>query len=511
MNRRVPFHGRILMLGCGSVARCTLPLVLKHIRIPCERITVLDMVDCRPVLESYLAQGVRFVQEQISEERMVEQLSAHVGPGDMIIDLAWNISCLDLLRFCHARDVLYINTSVELWDPYVGASERPPQERTLYVRHLEIRRLVESWSQRGATAVLEHGANPGLVSHFTRRALEDISTAILARNPDDPRRAAMERLRDERAYNQLAHLLGVKVIHISERDTQIAEKPRRRNEFVNTWSVEGLYEEGTSPAELGWGTHEEFLPHDGCTHSGGPENQICLRRYGIDTFVHSRVPSAEIVGMVIRHGEAFTISDALTVRDPGGQVAYRPTVHYAYLPCPDAVRSLNDMRRQKYVMPRSWRIMDDEIISGVDELGVLLMGHDFKSWWTGTILDIERARDLVPGQNATTLQVAASVVGAALWMIRHPRAGVLVPDQLPHEEILEIARPYLGDVVSRDIDWVPPAARSEISAGRLTASDPRAWQFDRFLTTQRQPTSVGRTGAVAGTLQAAAVAEAEIG
>ena len=339
---------------------------------------------------------------------------------------------------------------------------------------------------------MEHGANPGLVSHFTKQALIDIADALLEKNPNDPRRAQLEKYRHERQFQHLAHLLGVKVIHVSERDTQISDTPKRRNEFVNTWSVEGFYEEGTSPAEMGWGTHEQTLPADACTHvgRGGPENQICLRRFGIDTFVHSRVPSSDILGMVVRHGEAFTISDALTVRDDEGLAIYRPTVHYAYQPCPDAQRSLNELRRRNYKMPRGERIMRDEIVSGVDELGVLLMGHDFRSWWTGTILDINRARKLVPGQNATTLQVAASVVSAVQWMIRHPRAGVLVPDQLPHEEILAVADPYLGEVVSRELDWLPPASRKAVASGKLADTDPAVWQFGKFLTATQKPLAV---------------------
>jgi homospermidine synthase len=123
--------------------------------------------------------------------------------------------------------------------------------------------------------------------------------------------------------------------------------------------------------------------------------------------------------------------------------------------------------------------MGNDIIHGYDELGVLLMGHDYRSWWTGTILDIEEARRLVPGQNATTLQVAASVLGAVHWMLRNPRRGVLLPDALPHEEILAVARPYLGKVVSIPIDWTPCGTdgadlESEPSGDEL-------WQFSNFL------------------------------
>jgi homospermidine synthase len=480
-----PFAGRILVVGCGSVSQCTLPLLLRHLDVPPERITVLDFVDCRKLLAPYIAQGAHFVRERITPENYERVLSLQVGPGDLIVDLAWNIDCATLLDFCRRHNVLYVNTSVEVWNPYAGIDSSAPPQRTLYARHMALRKMVAGWQDGPRpTAVLDHGANPGLVSHFTKQALVDIACRIIAENPDDPRRGALEEALSSRRFNRLAQTTGVKVIHISERDTQISNKRRKGSEFVNTWSVEGFYEEGIAPAEMGWGTHERKLPHDAWQHTGGPRNQICLERFGMNTFVRSRVPSSEIVGMVIRHGEAFSISEFLTVKGARGKALYRPTVHYAYLPCEYAVASLDELREQDYVMHEKWRIMRDEIVCGYDELGVLLMGHDFQSWWCGTILDIDEARRLVPGQNATTLQVAASVVAAVEWMIKNPRRGVLLPDQLPHDEVLEVARPYLGKVLSIPIDWAPvdwtPAATADepsIAGGKPDD----IWQFSNFL------------------------------
>ena len=63
--------------------------------------------------------------------------------------------------------------------------------------------------------------------------------------------------------------LGVKVIHIAERDTQVSPKAKEVNEFVNTWSVDGFVSEGCQPAELGWGTHERNFPRDAKRHEFG--------------------------------------------------------------------------------------------------------------------------------------------------------------------------------------------------------------------------------------------------
>jgi homospermidine synthase len=257
----------------------------------------------------------------------------------------------------------------------------------------------------------------------------------------------------EREFSHLAHELGVKVIHCSERDTQVTDRPKEINEFVNTWSVEGFREEGTTTAELGWGTHEKEDHH--------------------------------IIGMVVRHGEAFTIAEKLTVwRD--GKAAYRPTVHYAYCPCDCAIASLHELRGRDYeLQPRS-RIMTDEITHGADILGALIMGHPYQSWWCGSDLDIDEARRLEPHQNATTMQVAISVVAACLWMFENPRRGMCVPDDLPHEYVLEISKPYLGKFLSLSSDWSPLNHRSNAFSGfnrlQLDRSDP--WQFKNFLITE---------------------------
>ena len=187
--------------------------------------------------------------------------------------------------------------------------------------------------------------------------------------------------------------------------------------------------------------------------------------------------------MVVRHGEAFTISDHLTVWDDDGTAVYRPTVHYAYLPTDAALASLHELKMTGLELQTRQRIMDDDIVSGIDELGVLLLGHDLGGWWVGSQLSIEETRTLVPGQNATTLQVAASVLGAVVWMIRNPDRGVLVPDQLDHREVLAVAGPYLGPCPSVRSDWTPLANRVDVfdGYGRQRPADEDVWQFETFL------------------------------
>ena len=481
----IPFENKILFMGYGSVAQCTLPIFLKHVRADLTNITVMDFEDRSEALKSWTEQGVRFVRDQVTPENLGTLLGQYLSAGDLLVDLAWNIDCCELLQWCHDHGVLYINTSVEVWDPYVDAGSKHPTEKTLYWRHMNIRRMTAKWDRPGVTAVVEHGANPGLISHWTKQGLIDIGERLL-----DEKRvegADAEEIRhciDARVFNRLAQKLGVKVIHCSERDTQITDQPKQVNEFVNTWSIEGFREEGTTTAEMGWGTHEKQLPALAFEHPEGPRNQICLARMGINTWVRSFVPGHEIHGMVVRHGEAFTISDHLTVWE-GDQAVYRPTVHYAYCPCDAAIVSLQEMRGYDYRLQPRLRIMGDEITSGADILGSLLMGHAYNAWWTGSDLSIDQSRRLVPHQNATTMQVAISVVAATMWMIENPERGVCVPDDLPHDYVLPIANPYLGRCISAPFDWTPLAHRAEFFDGYDQSDLDRedVWQFKNFLVT----------------------------
>ena len=367
----LPFSNRILFVGFGGVARCALPILLRHINVDPKRITIMDFDPDYAILKPWTDQGVTFVNNKVTEDNMGTLLGEYLSAGDLLIDLAWNIDCGEIVQWCHDRGVLYINTSVELWDPYAGAENKHPTERTLYWRHMKLRKMAAGWSEPGPTAVLEHGANPGLISHFTKQALLDIAERALAEKKFSGAQAEkVAHHAKALEFNHLSHELGVKVIHCSERDTQITNRPKEVDEFLNTWSVEGFREEGTTTAEMGWGTHEKELPAYAFEHPDGPKSQICLARMGMNTHVVSWVPpNHHIIGMVVRHGEAFTITEKLTVWKDGKAV-YRPTVHYAYCPSDAAIASLHELRGRDYNLQSRVRIMtDEEITSGADILG----------------------------------------------------------------------------------------------------------------------------------------------
>jgi homospermidine synthase len=481
MIEKKRFSGKVLFLGYGAVAQCTLPLFLDHIEVPWENITVIDMKDYSRRI-SKTKTGIRFRRRTVTRSNLDAILTQFVGDNGLLVDLAWNIGAQEIIGWCHRHNTLYANTSVEAWDPY---AETKVLDKTLYHRQMGLRKMIAHWPSDSPTAIVDHGANPGLISSFAKQGLSDIADKLLSNG--ELKEELKEKVAHYRSVGDFAHLayaLGVKVIHCSERDTQITRRPRRVGEFVNTWSIAGFHEEGTAPTELGWGTHELKLPPNAFQHPEGPKNQIALAQMGINTWHRSFVPDVgEVEGMIIRHGEAFGLSDFLTVRDQSGEPIYRPTVHYVYMPCHEALSSLAELRARGYEIQEFQRIMTRELTSGEDFVGAFIMGHKYNAWWTGSILDIKEARESVPSSNATTLQVAAGMIAALMWAIDNPRKGLCLPEALPHDYVLDVARKYLGELRSEPYDWTPLQNRKvffpENPSCDIDKKDP--WQFECFL------------------------------
>ena len=289
---------RLLVFGCGSVSQCTLPLLIEYylLKQQFQSITILDVLDRRARIEKYLSAypQISYVQELITPENYEDILSRFLSSGDILLDLAYNLETRCLLQWCHDHQVRFVNTSVELWEPFEEKNLHDPRLLTLYHRQMQLNEMQNqvNWNKNGPTAILDHGCNPGLVSHFVKRGLTDMAQYVLNqanRHLPIEERQQIEKAFANRDHARLAYLLGIKTIHISERDTQICTDPKKVNEFVNTWSIDGLAEEGVAPAEMGWGTHEKDIPKGTHFHDpkqGGPCNQVCLTTKGMNTWVN---------------------------------------------------------------------------------------------------------------------------------------------------------------------------------------------------------------------------------
>ncbi len=470
-----PVHARIdgpiVMIGFGSIGKGTLPLIERHIAFDRKKFVVIAPQDAdRQLLDD---REIRFLHVAITKENYREVLTPLLtaGPGrGMIVNLSVDTSSVDLIEFAKDLGAFYLDTVVEPWPGLYTDRNLSISARSNYA----LREGVLALRRRrpgGVTAVSCCGANPGMVSWFVKQALLDVADEI-GLKVDEPKTRA--------DWARLMQRAGVKGIHIAERDTQRARSPKPRGMFVNTWSVEGFCAEGLQPSELGWGTHEKNMPANGSRHDFGCDAAIYLTQPGAGTRVRSWTPTAQAQhAFMITHNESISIADYFTLRE-GDKVVYRPTCHYAYHPCDDAVLSLHEMAGAGWQAQPEWKILDErDIVDGVDELGVLLYGHARNAYWYGSQLSIEETRQLAPYQNATGLQVTSAVLAGIVWMLENPERGIVEADEMDFRRCLEIQRPYLGPVIGRFTAWTPLDHRGGLFPETLDRDDP--WQFSNVL------------------------------
>jgi len=470
-----PIHGKItgpiVMIGFGSIGRGTLPLIERHFTFDKSRLVVIDPSDADRALVD--ERGYAFVHQAVTKDNYRELLTPFVTNGDgqaFIVNLSVDTGSLDLMKYARELGALYIDTVVEPWLGFYFDDKATTADRSNYALR-ETVRAEKAAHPGGPTAVSCCGANPGMVSWFVKAALLNIAKDTGAK-VDEPT--------TREGWAKLMQSLGVKGVHIAERDTQRSKTPKPMNVFVNTWSVEGFVSEGLQPAELGWGTAETWMPENARTHDEGCKAAIYLLQPGANTRVRTWCPTPGAqYGFLVTHNEAISIADYYTV-GAADAPDYRPTCHYAYHPAGDAVLSLHEMfgaAGQK--QPQNHILDEHEIVDGVDELGVLLYGHAKNAYWYGSQLSIEETRVLAPYQNATGLQVSSAVLAGMVWALENPQAGIVEADEMDHRRCLEVQTPYLGPVVGHYTDWTPLDGRPGLFPEDLDASAP--WSFRNVL------------------------------
>jgi homospermidine synthase len=145
------------------------------------------------------------------------------------------------MELCPEIGAPYIDTVAEPWAGFYFDQSAGPEARTNYA----LREIILDARRRnpgGTTAVSCCGANPGMVSWLVKQALLNV-----ARDTGVEHEAPKSR----EDWACLMQRVGVKGIHIAERDTQRATSEKPMGVVVNTWSVEGFVSEGLQPAELG--------------------------------------------------------------------------------------------------------------------------------------------------------------------------------------------------------------------------------------------------------------------
>lgn len=476
--------GNVVMIGMGSIGRAALPLIERHFKFDPKKLSVFDPSSLN--FDTFKDKPYTASTVGITAENMEKVLDGVVKPGTFVVNLSCDVSSADVMRYCRSRDAMYIDTVTEPWKDGYDNHDAPTATRSNYAMREEIQEMKRQWSaEAGPTAVICCGANPGMVSWFVKDALLDIARDTGVDVAEVPTK------RED--WGRLMQKLGVKGIHVAERDTQQVLQRYPPDVFVNTWSCDGFLAEGfNQPAELGWGTHEKWMPSLGRHHEDGCKAAIYLEQPGAVTPVRSWCPSnGPQRAFLVTHNEAISISDYYTVLGKNGTKAtpeYRPTCHYAYRMCDEAISGCERVVSSG-IRPTKRVVVPESNIApgGYDELGVLVYGHKKNAYWLGSKLTIEQAKALAPWQNPTATQVASAVLAGMAYGLKRPKEGIIEADEMHHKECLDVQKQYLGEIISTYTDWTP--LRNNFiedmykpfrdDATKKDLSDP--WQFKNVL------------------------------
>ncbi len=458
-NKKITFAGPIVLIGFGSIGSAMLPLLRKHIDHTYHSpITIIcpDRTNIK-VANTYSAQ---FIEKGITSTNYRQILSTLIGPEKprgIVIQVANEVSSKSLLEYCALNNAHYIDTVVEPWPGLYTNLDLPKAERSNYFLREDLKSLKEGL-RGGPTSISCCGANPGMVSWLVKRALLNLAND-LGHNTKIPQ--------SKTEWALLMRDLGVKGVQIAERDSQRPKVAKKPNEFINTWSVSGFIAEGLQPAELGWGTHEKQLPHDGHMHEHGSKAAIYLDRAGMNVKVRTWTPThKEHSAYLITHNESISIAEYYTIANDQNEVVYRPTCYYAYHPTDSTVTSIEEMLSSTDKFAQAHRLLTiDDTIDGADELGVLLYGHQRGAYWYGSTLSVSETRKIAPHQNPTGLQVSSAILAGLFYMVDNPNCGLLETDEIDHDYCLSIQAPYLGCLKGYYSDW------KNVGAGGIE------WQF----------------------------------
>lgn len=440
MTHKLQFDEKCVLLGFGSIGNAGIEVMFQHIDLDRGKFFVVSEAFDRA--DKHQDHGVTFVDSRITEQNLATELDALFDnePG-LLVNASVNICSKALIDYCQSRSILYVDTSFEIWANLVGTDNMINNGGRFSDIQEAKKRFVG-----GATAITCHGANPGIVSHFAKRLVSIIAGREFGFGATKPK--------TQQEWANLAQKLGITSLVITEMDSQRPRNLPPEKMALNTWSIHGFLEEASEKICVPFGTHEPIrdavAPYVYDAH-GVQYLEMPTRSAYYHSLGYS--PTFGVFsGMVIPHVEAFTIANYFSVRSEDGTALYQPTSYFCYRPCPAALQTVSNAAGNNWQPDGPVRVMLEEIEDGIDSLGVMAFRNNTSEIvWYGSEVSNEMANAFTTC-NATSLQVIAGLISSMLYVIQHPREGLLEPEDLDTDFILDIATPYLGHVHSQVID-----------------------------------------------------------
>src|SRR3954453_11903666 len=94
--KHTAFSGRLVIVGFGSIGQGGLPLLLRHIDLRPDQITVITAeLRGHELAEEY---GVRFVETALNRDNYCAVLEPWLGDGDFLLNVSVDVSSVALIE-----------------------------------------------------------------------------------------------------------------------------------------------------------------------------------------------------------------------------------------------------------------------------------------------------------------------------------------------------------------------------------------------------------------------------
>lgn len=441
------FSNNIFILGYGLVGKSVLRLLKKEINFDFKNLFVIEKN--KEDIDEFLLEGglkENYLVYKVEEHNYQEIYKKHLSKGDALLDFSEEIKNIDSFTWCLENGVFYLSTSESCW---------PSENNTfsLYNNFVEIRELKKKYNNGYPSAVLQYGCNPGLVSTYAKLALREIiktsSHPHIVEKKED-----LLSLVEQKKYAEVSRFLKIDTIVISDHDTSSVNGLDDENTTLyNTWSPSGLYDEAFARVELTLGTSFSHRKIKKDIYRFNKEDRYCmLNHIGVNTLEETYAPNGKFFGHIIAHEETISLGQYLAIRNGRKKLKYMPSVYFIYRPSEIALKGLMKAKLLGNKTPSSFVRLSDNVVTGEEYVGVILNSTKYGTYYLGSGVEIKTLRKNFPRETPTIIQVTASAIAAFKWMIDHPNEGIILPEELPVDYIIENTKKYLGQYVFEEID-----------------------------------------------------------
>lgn len=459
----IKFSKKIVQFGFGAVGKSFFEKVSKEIDfvdnnyfvITRDKYEFKDFINLGGIASN-------FYVLDINKDNYDSIFSGFLSEGDLLIDFADSVGTRDICEWCCKNKIMYLNT---------GETDWPENWYSILEENLKKQKLKKELSI-SYPIVLQHGNNPGLVSHFVKAALEYIVIKQFKNNKE------YKRLLKENKFNILANKLGLKMIHVNDIDLQEINEEFNDQKLFSTWCVDSFFFELLSEATQNVGTHE-VINKSYCYNLYDKENGfIEYKNLACDKECKTYYPGGNFNGYLVPHEETITIANSLEIKDKDN-ILYRPSVMFIYSPCKLAREYLEKSKVNDYPNPDPGKPQDIEcedgvsivrghicpsdsaiaykevIKNGTEYVGVLLLGDNFSPVWVGNRVEMNYLYNKKKSywQTPTITPVAMSALAAVTWMIKNQdKGGIYFPDEIDdYKYIIKTAEKYISKTIYKTL------------------------------------------------------------